>query len=208
MTDMTDMITSDTVASVSLEDADRDPQHFSQELGKSFVEYGFAIVRDHGIPAELIARAEQKAKAFFALPEEVKRKYHVEAETHTPKVAYLESIKGKAEVQGKHKKQSGGHGQYGDVHIRLAPNARRASVCSWHQPRQRGQRTFSASRHPLLRCCRASIKARSSASLLQPVPGNIMDKVCTCPSGPHSHAPTAMRPGLGAAPPSMCRRQP
>jgi isopenicillin N synthase-like dioxygenase len=68
-------ITTDNIASVSLKDADRDPEGFAQKLGKSFEEYGFAIIADHGIPDELIHRAEDKAKAFFALPEEVKRKY-------------------------------------------------------------------------------------------------------------------------------------
>jgi len=72
---MTDEITSDSVASVSLDDADRDRGAFAEELGQSFVDYGFAIVRDHGVPQELIDRAEAKAKAFFALPEAVKRKY-------------------------------------------------------------------------------------------------------------------------------------
>jgi len=72
---MTDVITSDHVASVSLPDADKDPQGFAQELGNSFVEYGFAIVRDHGIPQQLIDRAEQLSKQFFALPDEVKKKY-------------------------------------------------------------------------------------------------------------------------------------
>ena len=72
---MTDVITSDHIASVSLRDADRDPNAFAEELGQSFVDYGFAIVRDHGIPQELIERAEQLSKQFFALPEEVKRKY-------------------------------------------------------------------------------------------------------------------------------------
>lgn len=71
-------ITSDSIASVSLKDADKDPQAFAQELGNSFVEYGFAIVRDHGIPEDLIHRAEEKAKQFFALPEEVKKKYFIE----------------------------------------------------------------------------------------------------------------------------------
>jgi isopenicillin N synthase-like dioxygenase len=75
---MTDVITSDHIASVSLPDADRDPQGFARELGNSFVEYGFAIVRDHGIPQELIDRAEQLSKQFFALPEETKRKYLIE----------------------------------------------------------------------------------------------------------------------------------
>ena len=72
---MTDILTSDSVASVSLPDADRDPDGFAQELGQSFEEYGFAIVRDHGISQELIDRAEAKAKEFFALPEEAKRHY-------------------------------------------------------------------------------------------------------------------------------------
>jgi isopenicillin N synthase-like dioxygenase len=70
-------ITADQIASVSLKDADRDPQAFAEKLGGSFEDYGFAIVADHGIPDELIAEAEEKAKAFFALPEEVKRKYLV-----------------------------------------------------------------------------------------------------------------------------------
>ena len=65
------------IASVSLTDSDRNPQAFARELGRSFEDYGFAIIADHGIPDELIERAEEKAKAFFALPDEVKRKYHI-----------------------------------------------------------------------------------------------------------------------------------
>src|SRR5881227_1995971 len=68
-------MTADIIASVSLKDAERDPDAFAQKLGRSFEEYGFAIISDHGIPDELIHHAEDKAKAFFALPEEVKRKY-------------------------------------------------------------------------------------------------------------------------------------
>src|SRR5687767_3121647 len=70
-------LTADSIASVSLADADRDPDAFAARLGQSFEEYGFAVIGDHGIPDELIHRAEDKAKAFFALPEEVKRKYHI-----------------------------------------------------------------------------------------------------------------------------------
>ena len=54
----------------------------------------------------------------------LKNKYKVDAETQLPKVAYRETIKGNADVQGKHKKQSGGHGQYGDVKIKFSPNPR------------------------------------------------------------------------------------
>lgn len=65
------------VASVSLTASDTDPEGFANELGESFERFGFAIVADHGISADLIGRAEEKAKAFFALPEEVKRSYHL-----------------------------------------------------------------------------------------------------------------------------------
>jgi isopenicillin N synthase-like dioxygenase len=65
------------VASVSLTASDTDPEGFAKELGESFERFGFAIVADHGIPPDLIHRAEEKAKAFFALPEDVKRRYHI-----------------------------------------------------------------------------------------------------------------------------------
>jgi len=71
-------MTADHIASVSLKEADRDPDAFAQKLGRSFEEYGFAIIADHGIPDELIHRAEEKSKQFFALPEETKRKYLIE----------------------------------------------------------------------------------------------------------------------------------
>lgn len=51
----------------------------------------------------------------------LKNKYKVEITTKTPKVQYRETIKAKVEVQGKHKKQSGGAGQYGDVWVRFEP---------------------------------------------------------------------------------------
>ncbi len=69
--------TSDHIASVSLHQADRDPQGFADKLGKSFEEYGFAIIADHGIPQDLIDDAEAKAKQFFASPEDTKRKYAI-----------------------------------------------------------------------------------------------------------------------------------
>jgi len=53
--------------------------------------------------------------------EKLRRQYGVEVEMRQPKIAYLETIKGKAEAQGKHKKQTGGRGQYGDCWIRLEP---------------------------------------------------------------------------------------
>jgi elongation factor G len=52
----------------------------------------------------------------------LKNNYKVDVELSPPKVAYRETIKGKSDVQGKHKKQSGGAGQYGDVRIRFEPS--------------------------------------------------------------------------------------
>jgi len=54
----------------------------------------------------------------------LKRKYHVEVDMIAPKIPYRETISAKAEAQGKHKKQSGGRGQYGDVWLRLEPQSR------------------------------------------------------------------------------------
>lgn len=68
----------DNIASVSLSDADLDASRFAQEIGQSFSAYGFAVVSDHGVPAELIAEAEAKVRAFFDLPEDVKRRYFIE----------------------------------------------------------------------------------------------------------------------------------
>ena len=51
----------------------------------------------------------------------IKSKYGVDIELELPKVQYKEAIKGFSDVQGKHKKQSGGHGQYGDVVIKFEP---------------------------------------------------------------------------------------
>ncbi|MGL4990215.1 MAG: elongation factor G [Sarcina sp.] len=51
----------------------------------------------------------------------LKNKFGVDIELALPKIPYRETIKGISEVQGKHKKQSGGHGQYGEVKIKFEP---------------------------------------------------------------------------------------
>ena len=51
----------------------------------------------------------------------LKNKFGVEVKLETPTIAYRETIRKKVKVQGKHKKQSGGHGQYGDVWIEFEP---------------------------------------------------------------------------------------
>jgi elongation factor G len=49
----------------------------------------------------------------------LKKRYHAEVTLKAPKVPYRETIRGKAEAQGRHKKQTGGHGQFGDCKIRM-----------------------------------------------------------------------------------------
>jgi elongation factor G len=54
--------------------------------------------------------------------ERLKRKFGAAIVTHTPRVPYKETIRGKTQVHGRYKKQTGGHGMFGDVWLELEPN--------------------------------------------------------------------------------------
>ena len=56
----------------------------------------------------------------------LKRRFNIEVSLKAPKIPYRETIRGKGDAQGKHKKQTGGHGQYGDCWIKVEPLARGA----------------------------------------------------------------------------------
>jgi elongation factor G len=58
----------------------------------------------------------------------LQKRYHVNLALKPPKVAYLETIRGKADAEGKHKKQSGGHGQFGVCRVRFEPAERNAGI--------------------------------------------------------------------------------
>jgi len=62
---------------VSMKLYDQDFQAFADALGASFKRYGFAVIADHGLDQATLDAALDDAKAFFALPEPTKQKYHV-----------------------------------------------------------------------------------------------------------------------------------
>jgi isopenicillin N synthase-like dioxygenase len=68
---------SEALKPVSLRLQAADPDAFAKALGASFQRTGFGVVCDHGLDPALLARAHERIRAFFALPEEAKRRYHV-----------------------------------------------------------------------------------------------------------------------------------
>lgn len=68
-----------------------------------------------------------------AVADRLRAKYNVEMQLEAPKVAYRETIRGSADVEYKHKKQSGGHGQYGHVKIKVSPSEDLASTYEFEE---------------------------------------------------------------------------
>ncbi|UCG60679.1 MAG: elongation factor G [Candidatus Zixiibacteriota bacterium] len=93
---------------------------------------GFAKLKEEDPTFRLVSDPALKQQVLYGqgpthidvLVERLKTRYGVEVELVKPKIPYRETVRGKAEKQYRHKKQSGGRGQYGDVYLRIEPNKR------------------------------------------------------------------------------------
>jgi elongation factor G len=76
---------------------------------------------DHDVETKEMVLTGMSELHLLLIKERLKRRDHVEIETHEPKVPYRETIQSNGEGSYRHKKQSGGSGQFGEVHIRMYP---------------------------------------------------------------------------------------
>jgi elongation factor G len=97
-----------------------DEQRMSQGLQRIAEEDPSFLFERNTETKELVISGMGQAHIIVAL-QKLKNKFSVDVTQKPPTIPYRETIKGKVEVQGKHKKQSGGRGQYGDCWLRLEP---------------------------------------------------------------------------------------
>ena len=90
---------------------------------------GLAKIREEDLSCQVVNNTETRELVLYGIGDQhidvivnkLKNRYKVEVDLTEPKVQYRETIRGTVEVEGKHKKQTGGAGQYGDVWIRFEP---------------------------------------------------------------------------------------
>ncbi|MDY5251717.1 MAG: elongation factor G [Erysipelotrichaceae bacterium] len=91
--------------------------------------FGFAKICEEDPTCKLVKNTETNEQVLYGVGDQhidlilnrLKNKYKVEVTTTQPTIQYRETIRGKADAEGKHKKQSGGAGQYGHVKVRFEP---------------------------------------------------------------------------------------
>lgn len=97
-----------------------DEVKLSAALNKLNDEDPSLIVAQNQVSGELLLRGQGDMHIKIAL-ERLAGRFSMAVEAHPPKVAYKESIRKSATKHARHRKQSGGHGEYGDVHIEISP---------------------------------------------------------------------------------------
>lgn len=103
--------------------ASGDEDKIWQSLGK-IQEEDLSLILERNAETKEILISGAGQVHIEATNEKLKRKFNVEVILNTPKIPYRETIKKKVRVQGKHKKQSGGHGQFGDCWVQMEPMPR------------------------------------------------------------------------------------
>jgi len=97
-----------------------DEQKIGEALNKLAAEDPTIVVEHTADTHELVVHGMSDVHLNLLL-ERLKRRYGVEVETHLPRIAYLETISKAVECHHRHKKQSGGRGQFGECYMRLRP---------------------------------------------------------------------------------------
>ncbi len=97
-----------------------DELKLNEALAKLTQEDPSLIVEHNQDTGDLILHGQGDIHLKIAM-ERLQDKFNVKINSHQMHVPYKESIQGTAKVQGRHKKQSGGHGQFGDVHLEIKP---------------------------------------------------------------------------------------
>ena len=115
------------VALAAVPKTNADEQKIGEALHKLEAEDPMFVTEiDHGTK-ELVLHG-MSALHLSIIESRLKRRYGVEIETHTPRIRYLETITRPVEGHYRHKKQTGGRGQFGECYIRLKPLAKGAGV--------------------------------------------------------------------------------
>ncbi|MCG8378107.1 MAG: elongation factor G [Proteobacteria bacterium] len=97
-----------------------DEQKISDALNKLISGDQSLVVEHNATLNEMVIRGLGELHLRMVL-EKLKEQYHVEVDTRPPRIAYKETIKGKSEGHYRHKKQTGGAGQFGEVFLRIEP---------------------------------------------------------------------------------------
>ncbi len=97
-----------------------DEQKLSEALAKLSAEDPSLVVEHHASANETVLRGSGELH-LRAIMERMKERFHVEVDTRPPSIPYRETITRKAEGHHRHKKQTGGAGQFGEVFLRIEP---------------------------------------------------------------------------------------